>query len=277
MLRREELISEWLDRDIEAGSEWREEIADALDAADLVVLLVSADFLDSDFCYEEEMVRALERSDRGEARVIAVMLRPVDGWDRTPFAKLQVVPRDAVPVVKWPDQDEALADVAAKIRRVVERLRPGQAASSQSAGGVSSEKSTTSHTLDSAAEPAIATRTRKIVAALEELLKHPDGAYFVLIADAERNYFTQYLVDEGAVWCEAVSNQYLDSQHELGGGQMGRLAELGWNPPDENLPNWWWAVSKETPLDEIAALTLRTLTSVYGVDPTDSFTFRKSW
>jgi TIR domain len=277
MLRRRGLISEWFDRDIEAGGEWRKEIAAELDAADLIVLLVSSDFLDSDFCYEEEMARALERSDQGEARVVAVMLRPVDGWDATPFAKLQVVPTNAVPVTKWPDQDEAFADVAAKTRRVVERLRQSHATSSQSAGGVSTEESAPSRTLDSAPDSAVTARRREIVTALEELLTHPDGAYIVLDADTKRNYYAQYLADEGGVWCEAVANEWIDPQYALGGGQMARLAELGWSPPEENIPNWWWAAPKETPLDEIADLTLRTLISVYGVDPSDAFTFTKSW
>ena len=276
MLRRRGLISEWLDRDIEAGGEWREEIAAELDAADLIVVLVSSDFLDSDFCYEEEMARALERSDRGEARVIAVMLRPVDGWDSTPFAKLQVVPSDAVPVTKWSDQDEALADVASKIRRVVERLRQGRTTLSRAAAEDSTEETAARRVLDPA-EPAITRRRLEVAAALEELLTRPDGNHLVVQADAEPSYWTQYLADDGAVWCEAVSNEFIPSDYALGNGQMRRLAELGWNPPEENLPNWWWAATKETPSDEIAALTVKTLTSVYGVDPSDGFDIQKSW
>src|SRR5687768_10268077 len=105
MLRRRGRITEWFDRNIEAGGEWRAEIAEQLDSADLILLLISSDFLDSDFSYEEEMMRAMERSDRDEARVIAVMLRPVDGWEHTPFSKLQVVPRDALPVTRWRSEE----------------------------------------------------------------------------------------------------------------------------------------------------------------------------
>src|SRR3954454_1496267 len=123
MLRRQGLLEEWLDRDIEAGREWREEIAVALERADLVLLLISADFLDSDFCYEQEMARALERASEGTARVIAVMLRPVEGWQESPFAHLQITPQDGRPVSAWADRDEALANVASRIRRVVERIR----------------------------------------------------------------------------------------------------------------------------------------------------------
>src|SRR5438874_464176 len=107
MLRRQGLITEWYDREIEAGSKWREEIQRELEGADVILLLVSADFLDSDFCYEEEMIRATERARSGEALLIGVMLRPVDGWESTPFAGFQLTPRDARPITKWSDMDEA--------------------------------------------------------------------------------------------------------------------------------------------------------------------------
>ena len=120
MLRREGLITEWYDREIEAGSEWRQEIERELEAADVILLLVSANFLDSEFCYEQEMLRAVERGRSGDALVIGVMLRPVDGWHRTPFAEFQLVPRDARPISKWPDADEAYSDVAERIRAALE-------------------------------------------------------------------------------------------------------------------------------------------------------------
>jgi hypothetical protein len=120
MLRRQGLITESYDREIEAGSEWRQEIERELEAADVILLLVSADFLASDFCYEQEMTRAVERARRGEALVIGVMLRPVDGWDGTPFAGFQVVPRHARPITKWSDIDEAYTDVVERIRAALE-------------------------------------------------------------------------------------------------------------------------------------------------------------
>jgi hypothetical protein len=78
-LRRDGLITEWYDGAIDSGSEWRDEIARELDAAGVILLLVSAAFLASDFCYEQEMLRAVERAHRGDALVIGVMLRAVDG------------------------------------------------------------------------------------------------------------------------------------------------------------------------------------------------------
>lgn len=120
MLRRQGLITEWYDREIEAGSAWRREIERELEAADVILLLVSADFLASDFCYEQEMTRAVERARRGEAVVIGVMLRPVDGWDATPFAEFQVVPRGARPITRWSDTDEGYSDAVERIRTALQ-------------------------------------------------------------------------------------------------------------------------------------------------------------
>jgi TIR domain len=120
MLKREGLVTEWCDCEIEAGSRWRGEIERELEAADVILLLVSADFLASDFCYEKEMMRAVARARHGEALVIGVMLRPVDGWDATPFAEFQLVPRGARPISKWSNADEAYSDVVERIRAALE-------------------------------------------------------------------------------------------------------------------------------------------------------------
>jgi formylglycine-generating enzyme required for sulfatase activity len=121
-LRRAGLIAEWHDRNIEAGDEWAREIDRNLATADIILLLISADFIDSDYCWSVETKKALARHDRGEAVVIPVILRPCR-WGITPFAKLQSAPKDARPVTQWPDPDAAFDDVAAKIERVVLALR----------------------------------------------------------------------------------------------------------------------------------------------------------
>jgi len=121
-LKRQGFIASWYDRRIIAGEKWAKEIDENLEKADIILLLVSADFIDSDYCYEIEMTRALERDEADEARVIPVILRPVD-WDGAPFGKLQALPKDANPVSSWDDPDEAWTDVARGIRQVVEQLR----------------------------------------------------------------------------------------------------------------------------------------------------------
>lgn len=120
-LRRQGLINNWHDRKIRAGAKWEGEISGHLDRADVILLLISADFIDSDYCYGVEMGRALERHETGEARVIPIILREVD-WKGMPFAKLNALPTNAKPITSWPNPDEAFKDVATGIRQVVEEL-----------------------------------------------------------------------------------------------------------------------------------------------------------
>lgn len=116
-------ITVWCDRMIEPGSNWENEIEDRLRTADIVLLLISADFLASKYCYNYEMSLALERHKRGEVCIIPVILRPCD-WKHKPLNLLQALPKDGKPVVRQDYQiDAPLTDVAQGIRRVVEDLR----------------------------------------------------------------------------------------------------------------------------------------------------------
>jgi hypothetical protein len=115
LLQRRGLIVGWHDRRIIAGEQWSEEIDVHVHSAQVILLLISSDFLASDYCYGIEMKIALERHDRHEAIVIPVILRPVD-WSDASFAHLQALPRDAKPITTWPNRDEAFADVARGIR-----------------------------------------------------------------------------------------------------------------------------------------------------------------
>lgn len=133
LLKRQGLIEPWHDRRITAGSEFAADINQHLEEADVILLLVSADFLASDYCYSREMVRALERHEAGEARVIPVILRPCD-WHSASFGHLLAAPRDGKAVTKWPNEDEALTDIAVMVREAVEKLRPIQAPSAGQPG-----------------------------------------------------------------------------------------------------------------------------------------------
>ena len=121
ILKRQGLICDWHDRQITAGRDWEQEINQHLETADIVLLLVSADFLASDYCWSREMNRALQRHDAGEARVIPVAVHPVD-WEGAPFAKLQGLPKAMKPISQWQNSAEALADVAQGIRRVIKEM-----------------------------------------------------------------------------------------------------------------------------------------------------------
>jgi hypothetical protein len=124
LLRRQRVIAIWHDRRIAAGTEWKGKIDKHLNTAQIILLLVSSDFLASDYCYNIEMKRAMERHKAGEARVIPIILRPVD-WKGTPFSKLQALPKDAKAVSLWENQDEALKDIAESIRVAIEEIRAG--------------------------------------------------------------------------------------------------------------------------------------------------------
>lgn len=123
-LRRDGLISVWYDREIEAGIAWRQKIIDELDAADVVLVLVSPDFIASDFGWETELTRAIQRHRDGDARVVPVILRPCE-WKETPLGELQALPKHGLPIVKWENQDDALLDVATGLRRAISSLRGG--------------------------------------------------------------------------------------------------------------------------------------------------------
>jgi TIR domain len=120
-LKRQKKIAAWQDRAIEGGQEWEAQIKQQLESAQIILLLISPDFMASDYCYDVEMERAITRHDAGTARVIPVILRPCD-WKDSPFSKLQALPKEAKAVTQWGDRDAAFLDVVQGIRRAVETL-----------------------------------------------------------------------------------------------------------------------------------------------------------
>src|SRR5579864_4684564 len=115
-LRSLNLISNWFDGNIIPGTEWKQQILTHLAEAQIILLLISPDFMASDFCYSVEMKQAIDRHDHNQARVIPIVLRPTD-WEGAPFAKLLPLPSDGRPITLWPDRDQAFLDVITGIRR----------------------------------------------------------------------------------------------------------------------------------------------------------------
>lgn len=122
LLRREGIIGSWHDRKITAGERWTDKINDQLTNADLILLLVSPDFLASDYVFDVEVAEAMKRHEAGDARVVPIILRPCD-WISAPFGKLQALPKDARPITRWKLRDEAFMNVADGVRRIAEELR----------------------------------------------------------------------------------------------------------------------------------------------------------
>jgi hypothetical protein len=121
LMRRRGLVETWSDHRILAGDDWGGEIDEHLNTADIIALFVSSDFLDSDFCYEKELERAMEREAKREAVVVPIIVRPCL-WKDAPFAKLQVTPPEGKAVTLWENRDEAWTEVAKSLQLTVGNL-----------------------------------------------------------------------------------------------------------------------------------------------------------
>lgn len=126
LLRREQLVDIWSDHCIRPGEALDPAISAELEAADLVLMLVSKDFIQSNYCFDVEMTRALARHAAGEAEVVPIILRPCD-WESSPLGKLKALPKDAKPVTKWPSFDDAFLDVVKQLRAMLTALHKGRA------------------------------------------------------------------------------------------------------------------------------------------------------
>jgi len=121
-LKRQGIISIWSDREITAGSDWVGEINAHINTAQIILLLISPSFLASDYSYDTELMRALERHEAGEVVVVPIIIRPTD-WQNSPFSKLQALPKGAKPVTTWADRDAAFLDVVKGIRQIAKSIR----------------------------------------------------------------------------------------------------------------------------------------------------------
>lgn len=126
-LKRQGIISAWHDRRISAGDEFAKEISEYLENANIILLLVSPYFINSDYCYDIEMKRSMEKYDQGEAIIIPVILHPCD-WHDMPFGKLLACPRDGKPISKFPNIHDAFLDVTKAIKNTVAKLGHNNAA-----------------------------------------------------------------------------------------------------------------------------------------------------
>lgn len=122
-LKRNGIISEWHDRKIIPGESWKDAISDNLEQAELILFLVSSTFLASEYCYEVEFARALAKHAEGSAQLIPIVVRPCD-WKTTDLGRFQGLPKDAVAVTTWPNEDEAWLNVIDGIKRRLEKFTP---------------------------------------------------------------------------------------------------------------------------------------------------------
>lgn len=134
MLKRQGAVEDWHDRDITAGREWAGQIDEHLERADIILLLISDDFLASDYCWNVEVKRAMERHTSGSARVIPIILRSCD-WQFAPFGRLQALPENAKPVREWEFQDKAFTNIVQGLRKVIGELTNTPATGGTQPGG----------------------------------------------------------------------------------------------------------------------------------------------
>jgi CheY-like chemotaxis protein len=133
ILERRGLLSQWHDRQIQAGEDWHSRISEELQTADLVLLLVSTAFINSDYIFGNELCVAMQRHAAGFTTVVPVIVRAVnieaEDADAFPFMKLQGLPTDLRPVTSWPNRDEAWTNVAKGLRATVKSIHEKKAAS----------------------------------------------------------------------------------------------------------------------------------------------------
>lgn len=121
ILERRKIINAWSSHMLRPGEEQLKTINAHINTADIILLLVSPDFLASDYCYEIEVKRAIERFETSEATVIPIILRPVN-WKGTPFSGLQILPTGGKAVINWRSRDDAFYDISLEVQYVAEKI-----------------------------------------------------------------------------------------------------------------------------------------------------------
>ena len=117
----QQIISSWHDGNIVPGTEWQPQVMQHLKTAHIILLLISSDFMASDFCYSIEMETAIARHRANEVRVIPIILRPTD-WKGATFANLQILPEEGRPITSWANLDDAFKNVIDGIRIAIDDL-----------------------------------------------------------------------------------------------------------------------------------------------------------
>ena len=121
ILKRQGYIEGWDDRRIAPGEKWEEEINLNLKKAKIVLLLVSSNFLASDYCYDTETIFALEQHEKKNCIVIPIILKPFL-WVKSHFSNLQALPEKGKPINTWRNKDEAWLSVSNGILKVIETI-----------------------------------------------------------------------------------------------------------------------------------------------------------
>ena len=182
ILERRGLLSSWYDREIKPGQDWHAKIDEQLQMADLVLLLVSKDFIDSDYIFGNELTVAMQRHQAGFATVVPIIVRAIDidpdDRDALPFLSLQGLPTDLRPVTSWPNRDEAWTNVAKGLRatvKVIHEKKAASAARSPRRGGRLPAPAFAPKPADTATDPVLADVVESFTARVTEANRQRGG------------------------------------------------------------------------------------------------------
>ncbi len=197
LLKVQGLIDFWYDREISAGTEWAQEIDTHLNEAQIILLLISSDFMDSEYINNVELKRAVERHNNGEACVIPIILRHVY-WGGKPLGKLQALPTDGKPVISpyWHDLDEAFFDIEEGISKVVEKLTTKSLSNSQEILALTTQLAEPeSHKDQPSKMDTVSEESRRIPAKVEQASSAPSLAQIVAAIEAFPDLVNQKLLN----------------------------------------------------------------------------------
>ncbi len=119
MLKRNKQIEEWHDRLIDPGASWNLVIKEQLNASDIIILLISPDFLNSGYAYDIEFQESFIRHQKKETIIVPIIVRFCD-WKESPLKTLNVLPTDGKPIKDWDDIDEAFQNVVDNLKRIID-------------------------------------------------------------------------------------------------------------------------------------------------------------
>lgn len=243
-LERDHIIEVWDDTQISPGASWRDAISDALSSAQVAILLISADFLASDFIMDNELPPLLEAASSAGTTVLCVPVNP-SRFNRTPqLSQFQAVndPNRPLSVLPFAEQEAVWVRVADAVEAVFEERE--------------------------AAEGWLVRNERTVFEALRTLmLEGADEAYLIVQAGG---YYLQYMRAPGgqALYSEAVSNAFLPQQLQLTNNAIDLLVAAGFDEPldeDSNFSRYDRYDDSDEELYEIASTAVRVLSDVYQV------------
>lgn len=115
-------FEEWSDQKIHAGAHWKQEIAKALDEANIAILLVSTDFLASDFIQNNELPPILKKAEKENTTILCLLVKPSMFIDSSELAEFQAVnnPERTLEDMDEPERERTYLKLMEEIKRILE-------------------------------------------------------------------------------------------------------------------------------------------------------------